>query len=151
MQSLKITKMELIHSPESVEAIQQWIDLHPPKDRAAMLTVMGMTWNFLADMVAMHNEFGGDAVSDGSILDDEPTDPPVPVKPVISRAYHTLLVAYNNEPWCADFGSYSYNEVLGEAEGLDTDTVYMVITTDHDQAAIDAEIKRLIDGGPMYV
>ena len=43
--------------PESVEEIQKWIEAHPKDKRAHLYTIMGMTWNFLADMVNRTQDF----------------------------------------------------------------------------------------------
>ncbi len=56
-QKVVITKMALFHTPESVEEIQKWIEAHPKDERAHLYTIMGMTWNFLADMVNRTQDF----------------------------------------------------------------------------------------------
>lgn len=123
---LHITKLPLFHTPESPKEIEDWIEKFPPEERVNLTIVMGMTWNLLAELVEVHNKFGGDAVSTG----DE-------------KSYHTLITAEGDEPWEAHFGSYEYEEVQSETEELPEDTVWKIITTDHAQAAIDAEIGRL--------
>ena len=55
---MKIGKMGLFATPESVEVIQEWIEAHPPEDRAHLYTAMGMTWNFLAELVNRADKFG---------------------------------------------------------------------------------------------
>lgn len=60
---MKIGKMGLFATPESVEVIQEWIARHPPEDRAHLYCCMGMTWNFLAELVNRADKFG--KVSDG--------------------------------------------------------------------------------------
>ena len=61
---MKVQPMVLFHTPMSSAEINDWIDLHPPEDRAAMYTVMGMTWNFLANTINNH-------VDDSPNNDDE--------------------------------------------------------------------------------
>ena len=46
---MKIQPMNLFATPETVDDIPKWIDLHPPEDRVPMYVVMGMTWNYLAN------------------------------------------------------------------------------------------------------
>lgn len=60
---MKIGKMGLFATPESVEVIQEWIEAHPPEERIHLYTAMGMTWNFLAELVNRADKFG--KVSDG--------------------------------------------------------------------------------------
>ena len=65
MSKLHIGKMGMCATPDNVNAITDWIEKHPAAEKVHLYTVMGMTWNFLSDMVEAHNEFGGDAVSTG--------------------------------------------------------------------------------------
>lgn len=60
-QKINIGKMGLCATPESVQVIQDWIESHPENEQAALWTVMGMTWNFLAEFVDKAQEFGGDS------------------------------------------------------------------------------------------
>ena len=55
---MKIGKMGLFATPESVKEIEDWIELHPKEERMAMYTVMGMTWNFLSEAVEVESKFG---------------------------------------------------------------------------------------------
>lgn len=65
MSQLVISKMGIFHTPKSADEIVEWINRHAPEERAHLMTVMGMTWNFLAQAVTDHNTYGGDAVSTG--------------------------------------------------------------------------------------
>ena len=65
MSKLTIKKMGLFATPTSQQDITDWIEKFPAEQRIALLTVMGMTWNFLAQAVDDHNTYGGDAVSTG--------------------------------------------------------------------------------------
>jgi hypothetical protein len=58
---IRISKMGLFHTPQSVSEIEEWILKHPKENQAALWTAMGMTWNFLAEAAKVHNEFGGDS------------------------------------------------------------------------------------------
>ena len=58
---IKIVKMGMFNTPQSVEEIEAWILKHPKEDQLHLWTVMGMTWNFLAEAAKAHNEFGGDS------------------------------------------------------------------------------------------
>jgi hypothetical protein len=134
---LHLTKSEMFHTPESMQEVENWINLHPADNRIALLTVMGMTWNFAASIVEAHNKFGGDAVSDGSLPDlDEAPFPEL-------KQYHTLLTAELDEDWEAHFGDYDYATVLAETDELECDVLWMIITTDHAQQAIQNEIDRI--------
>lgn len=59
--SIKINKMELYATPESQSEITSWIELHSPESRVSLFTVMGMTWNFIANAVSDAEEYGGDS------------------------------------------------------------------------------------------
>ena len=45
--------MNLFATPETVDDIPKWIDLHPLEDRVPMYVVMGMTWNYLAGVMGV--------------------------------------------------------------------------------------------------
>lgn len=53
---MNITKMKLFATPESVKHIEDWIMMHPREEQMRLWTVMGMTWNLLADAVDIHND-----------------------------------------------------------------------------------------------
>lgn len=48
---LTIPKMELFHTPQSADELATWIESLPGPERALAMTVMGMTWNYLAEVV----------------------------------------------------------------------------------------------------
>ena len=48
---MQIVKMGLFATPTSTENIMRWIENLPPSDRVTAMTVMGMTWNYLAEQV----------------------------------------------------------------------------------------------------
>ena len=54
--------MELFHTPDSQEGINKWIMLQGPSERIGMFTVMGMTWNLLAEEVNKDSEELGGAL-----------------------------------------------------------------------------------------
>lgn len=41
----------MFYTPENQQYILDWIDKHPPNDRPHLITVMMMTWNYLAEKV----------------------------------------------------------------------------------------------------
>lgn len=59
---MNISLMNGFNTPKSIEDITSWIELHPVGDRSHLFTVMGMTWNFLAEVVNVANQYGGDSV-----------------------------------------------------------------------------------------
>lgn len=61
-QDLKVAKMALFYTPKNVEEIQNWIEAHPKDERAHLYTAMGMTWNFLAELIERHNELNNKSV-----------------------------------------------------------------------------------------
>lgn len=65
MSKLHLGKMKMFGTPESLEEIYAHIERMPEGSRAEAVMVLGYTWNFLAEMVEAHNNFGGDAVSTG--------------------------------------------------------------------------------------
>ncbi len=60
-QKIKVSKMAMFHTPESLEYILDWIEGHPAEERAHLYVVMGMTWNFLADLINKTGEFADGA------------------------------------------------------------------------------------------
>lgn len=65
MSKLKLQKMEGFYTPSSMKEVQDWVKIHPENERMHLMTAVAMTWNFAADMVDIHNEYGGDSVSTG--------------------------------------------------------------------------------------
>jgi len=60
-QKIKVSKMALFHTPNTVEEIQNWIEGHSAEEKAHLYVVMGMTWNFLADFINKTGEFADGA------------------------------------------------------------------------------------------
>lgn len=58
---MNIGKMGLFYTPQSVKEIEDYIESLPSEDKAVAYTIMGMTWNFLAETVKVAQEFGGDS------------------------------------------------------------------------------------------
>jgi rubrerythrin len=48
---MKLPVNTFFHTPKDADEIVQWIEKHPADQRAHLYTVMGMTWNFLAEQV----------------------------------------------------------------------------------------------------
>jgi len=46
-----IKKMALFYTPEDTQYIQDWIERLPAEQKIVGYTVMGMTWNFLAEAI----------------------------------------------------------------------------------------------------
>lgn len=51
MKKIKIGKMGLFATPDSVDVIIDWIERHPADQKASLYTAMGMTWNLLSELV----------------------------------------------------------------------------------------------------
>ena len=64
------------------------------------------------------------------------------LEPTSIRLYHTLLRQDDDHLWCAEFGDYEMEVVQKELDDSisDASDPYLIISTDHDQKAIDAEI-----------
>ena len=45
-----ITKMALFATPKNIEALQDWIEAHPPEERVHLWTAAGMAWNLAAEL-----------------------------------------------------------------------------------------------------
>ena len=58
---IKIVKMGMFNTPQSVEEIEAWILKHPKEDQLHLWTAVGMTWNFLAECMNTGSEYGGDS------------------------------------------------------------------------------------------
>lgn len=56
MSTIEIKQMELFAKPNSATEIVEWINLHNPENRIALMTVFGMTWNYLATVVDSHQK-----------------------------------------------------------------------------------------------
>lgn len=66
--------------------------------------------------------------------------------PLVNRIYHTLLRMDKDNRWCAEFGDYEIEVVQAELDdnmGDHYQKNHLIITTTHDQPAIDTEIARL--------
>ena len=50
---------------ESMKDIIWWVESMPPEMHKALYEAVGITWNYCADLIDAHNEFGGDAVDNG--------------------------------------------------------------------------------------
>jgi len=68
MSKLVIKKSDLFHTPSDMGEILDWIEKHNGAEKVHLYTLHGMLVNFFSELVASHNEFGGDSVSTG----DEP-------------------------------------------------------------------------------
>lgn len=42
----------LFYSPRNMSEIHEWIERHPPSDKAHLYTVLGMTCNFYSSLLA---------------------------------------------------------------------------------------------------
>jgi len=51
-----LTPSNLFHTPSDQEELITWINNHPADSRATLVTVMGMTWNLAAKLVAEEQE-----------------------------------------------------------------------------------------------
>lgn len=48
---IKIRKMEFFHTPKTQDELLDWIESLATSEKVVAMTVLGMTWNFLAEQV----------------------------------------------------------------------------------------------------
>lgn len=48
---IQIRKMEFFHTPKTQDELLDWIESLATSEKVVAMTVLGMTWNFLAEQV----------------------------------------------------------------------------------------------------
>lgn len=56
-QKIRASKSEMFHTPKNWDALADWIESHPPTDRAQLWTVAGMAWNLALESAAERVKF----------------------------------------------------------------------------------------------